>query len=712
MMINWKDCNTNTIAWKVTRVGRNKPSVNNIVCVDTESSNLFSVDGNWRGWRPGVDEEKYKKAEKIGIMYIWMLSIDDTVYYGRYGSELSEFLKLLCKSAHGATITIFVHNLPWDFQFLANWVDYGKVFARSMHSVMRCESNKGQIVWRDSYLLSQASLADTAVAYRLDHRKAAGDVDYNTVYLPCTPLTDKRLSYCELDCLVLRDFIALKLAEYGSIQAIPLSMPAEVRKIIKDGVTAGADNKAAALRKWYFLTKKSSPDLTKFDMLTACFSGGYVHASALYAGRVLHNVHSYDEQSAYIAALLYEKYPFGGCFYPCSLGLDELNTTDYAYILQLRITDVKCRRYNPILSMSRCSKRDTIGAIDDNGRIVEAAQVVTTVTDIDYNLLCQYYTWGKIELMACYRCRKTWLPKPLALTIARLYKDKKDSKLYFKSLPDDSPLKKESGLKLQVCKDRVCCTYGVTVTKYVSDDIIYSAGEWGKQKADDARRAEQLGKHENAPLLPYQVGVWVTAYARRNLFAVAEKVDDVLCYSDTDCVNICIDRPEVIEDYNSNVAVKRAASCQYYGIDPEDLAGLGEFEKKPTYAKFKAINAKQYAAEEIDENGDSKFIIAVSGVNKKSGAEWLKKVENLKPSTKFPAEVSGRKYRYYLDSQPDVTITDYLGNAETIKQKKGAVLLPVSFKLNDITEYNKTGSEDCENAPDFWEKWVANPDNV
>ena len=70
-------------------------------------------------------------------------------------------------------------------------------------------------------------------------------------------------------------------------------------------------------------------------------------------------------------------------------------------------------------------------------------------------------------------------------------------------------------------KEMVNAAYGMTVTDICRDEIIYdesSQMDWEKQKPNIEDAIEKYNKSARRFLF-YPWGVWVTAYARRNLFS-------------------------------------------------------------------------------------------------------------------------------------------------------------------------------------------------
>ena len=91
----------------------------------------------------------------FGFLYIWMFSINDTVYYGRTLDEFVEFKSRVFNTPSTHSV-IYVHNLAFEFQFLRSVLTIDEVFARDLRKPMYFEV--GNIRFKCSYYLTGASL--------------------------------------------------------------------------------------------------------------------------------------------------------------------------------------------------------------------------------------------------------------------------------------------------------------------------------------------------------------------------------------------------------------------------------------------------------------------------------------------------------------------------------------------------------------------------
>ena len=168
----------------------------------------------------------------MSLTYIWQFGYADKVYYGRDLRDFKILLSELVKKVTGKPL-IYVHNLSYEFHFLNNILSFDSdgVFARSAHKVMKCTPADFEIEFRCSYFLTRLSLEKWGENVGIE--KMVGDLDYNKLRTPFTPLTPKELKYCEHDILVMYHGLLKYLEKYGSVYDIPLTQTGEDRSPCK-----------------------------------------------------------------------------------------------------------------------------------------------------------------------------------------------------------------------------------------------------------------------------------------------------------------------------------------------------------------------------------------------------------------------------------------------------------------------------------------------
>ena len=128
--------------------------------------------------------------------------------------------------------------------------------------------------------------------------------------------------------------------------------------------------------------------------------------------------------------------------------------------------------------------------------------------------------------------------------------------------------------------------------------------------------------------LSFAYGVWVTAYARHNLWTAILNIGPDYLYSDTDSVKIINgeSHKEYFESYNTEIVAALNDCCKYYNIDPErtrpknskgKVKQLGIWDYEGRYKRFKTLGAKRY----LYKRGD-KYGLVVAGLGK-SGLKYL-----------------------------------------------------------------------------------------
>lgn len=83
-------------------------------------------------------------------------------------------------------------------------------------------------------------------------------------------------------------------------------------------------------------------------------------------------------------------------------------------------------------------------------------------------------------------------------------------------------------------KEMLNSEYGMMVTDIMRDEIIYEE-DWESSTPSIEEAIDKYNKSKSR-FLYYPWGVWVTAYARRNLFRTIYKVKEDFIYADTDSI--------------------------------------------------------------------------------------------------------------------------------------------------------------------------------
>lgn len=677
-----------------TIAGKNKKFDTTIYTFDIETTSYLVLDGKVYN---SIEYLKMTKKEqerclKQSTMYIWTLGINDTVYYGRTWQDLQAMM-LKINFYSPVRKYIYVHNLSFEFEYLKSVFLFKNVKARKSHKVRSADLVMYPVTFKCTYIMTNCALEKLPEQYNLDIYKKVGDLDYNKNRNSLTELTEKEQAYCEYDCLVLYKYLLKEIEEYGDLQKIPNTSTGKVRRELHFKIDNDNDYKQKTSRS-------INIDGKVYNMLTEGFSGGYTHASWLYADEILPNITSYDFTSSYPYCLCCFKYP-STIFRECNItNLDNM-LPEFAYIMRIKLFNICSQQFNTFLSKNKCRK--IRGGKYDNGRILKADYLETTITDVDWQYLQKAYNIQKenYEIIDIYYSIYDYLPKQLIEFILEKYVEK-------------TKLKNVAGKEYAYARSKALfnAIYGMCVTNTICANVTYDNDlGWDEKELTNEQILKKLYSEKKKAFLSFAWGVWCTAYARNNLIQNILKLDDHVAYCDTDSCKLTegFDK-KVILNYNKNVVERIKQVCkdlniEYEKFEPEDIEGnkhlLGVFDLDGEYKEFITQGAKKYAyikqvkkskvkkgANVIKDYGASCDVleITVSGVPKK-GARQLKSLEDFKDDLEFTYENTNKNVLFYCEEQIPVDLTDYQGNTIKVTDKSGCCLVPTTYTLKKSLEY-------------------------
>ena len=544
------------------------------------------------------------RESEQAFMYVWQFQIgNDITIIGHYWAEFLELLtnmrEYLNKDEY---IIIFVHNLSYEFQFLRGIYPFNKeeVFAIQPRKVLKCEM-LDHFEFRCSYLLTNMSLAEFTSRMGIEAQKLSGEkFDYSIQRYPWTELNEYETQYIINDVLGLVQALRKYIDLYqDNFYTLPLTSTGFVRRDVK-----------AAMRHFNkYELKDMLPDYDIFTLLSEAFRGGNTHANRYYSDMILKDVKSRDFSSAYPSAQINLQFPMSPFIKedPAALTLDRVIKKIYrhcrACLMKVELTNIRLSNKMwgfPYLAKAKCE--NILNCVNDNGRIISADYLVTTLTDLDLKIILQEYEFDDITFIAFYHSRYGRLPKPLRETVQSYFNGKTE-------------LKGVEGQELYYmkAKNMLNSIYGMTVQSPVKQSIDF-INEF-IERQDDPR--ELLEKSNQRAFLTYAWGVWTTAQARyeleQALRMVSETPGAVPVYCDTDSVKYI---GEVDFTKFNKEREQRALKNGGFAYDPAgNIHYLGVMEADGIYNEFATMGAKKYA---FVENG--KLGITIAGVNKRLGA--------------------------------------------------------------------------------------------
>lgn len=535
------------------------------------------------------------------FMYIWQFQLNEDTVIGRTWEEFGRFMRGLAERLkENEYIMIFVHNLSFEFQWLRGLYDFEpeEVFAVEPRKVLKCEMME-HFEFRCSYLQTNMSLAEFTHKMGVTDEKLSGEeFDYSKNRYPWTELSDRELLYCVNDVRGLVEAMKKQMElENDSLYTLPFTSTGYVRRDVR-----------AAMRHYNKNDLKAMlPDYDVFCLLREAFRGGNTHANRYYSGLIMKDVKSYDRASSYPDVQV-------NCMFPMGPWIKD-DKVDMAWVLRRiyrhhRACLMRVRLFNvrltdpgwgaPYLAKAKC--RDVQHADIDNGRILCADYLETTITDIDFKIIMDEYTFDYMEVTQFYHARYGKLPLQLRNTVLQYFHDKTT----LKGIPEEE-------LYYMKQKNKLNSIYGMSVQSPVKQTIDFM--DDFVERSDDER--ELLDKANAHAFQSYAWGVWTTAHARYELEKAIRIAGSGFIYCDTDSVKYIGDA-----DFSAlNDSLKRRSQAS--GACAADPKGkkhyLGVWEYEGQYKTFKTLGAKKYVY--TDDEG---LHVTIAGVNKKKGAAELK----------------------------------------------------------------------------------------
>lgn len=678
-------------------VGSRKKIDNTIYSFDIETTSYLILDGKQVSGieYQNLTKEEQERSEFRSCMYIWMFSINDVVYYGRTWEEFKKFLNRLEMYSKEKKI-VFIHNLSFEFQFLKGVFNFTDVMARKSHKVMRCFFEDYNIELRCTYMMSNCALKYLPKLFDLPVKKQVGDLDYTLIRTPNTEITTQEMKYCENDCLVIYYYIQRELETYERVDKIPLTSTGHVRRELKERISEDWNYKNK-------VKKAINTDPHIYNLLQDAFAGGYTHANWIYTDEIIKNVDSWDFTSSYPYILVTHQFPSTE-FKRCYIKDVKNMSKRFAYILVVKFKNIKCKYYNNFISQSKC--RNIKGGKYDNGRIIEAEELETTITDIDFYFILQSYNC-QYEIEEIYYSKYNFLPKQFIEFVLEKYVNKTE----FKNV---------EGKEVEYMKEKnkFNSLYGMSVTNMIRDEVIFDNKEgWFEKPLTNTEIISALQNEKKKGFLSFAYGVWVTAYARSNLLKNVIKLDEYVIYCDTDSMKLKQGyNKNVIEEYNNFVHkkidyVSKILEIPIEKFSPKDVFGerhiLGVFDSDGNYNEFITQGAKKYAItkwikkEKIKDNMNIIKIenekalvleITVAGVPKQ-GAKALKDLSEFKDNFVFNFKDTNKNLVIYCENQKEFCLTDYQGKCYNVNDESGCCIVPTTYVLGKALEYANLISE-------------------
>lgn len=660
-----------------------------IMTFDVEVSSGFIHDGQTvEQFDKSKDDLYYRECEKVALMYVWQFSINENVFMGRTVEELKEFLEAL-KEWDFHTKYVYIHNLSYEFQCILRDLfddEFEKVFAREKRKVLFCE--KDSFVFRCSYFLTNMSLETWAIQKELPVKKLSSDLDYLKIRTPKTKLTEKEVEYCLHDCLVMFYGLVEYKKTYGSIYNIPLTQTGEVRREIQKRMNVSSELKYRKKCAMLF------PDrIEDYKLLVNVFQGGYTHANYKKAGRTIEGIiFGKDLSSSYPTVMCLKRFPITR-FYDTEFSEEYLKEYKYSFIIQIECVNIHSKTYNSFWSVSHCDELSE-DYKKDNGRLISASRAVMTMTNIDYKTFVKVYNCETINVKMFKVAINGYLSPTFIRYVLELFAQKTE----LKGIEE----KKDLYMK---AKQYINSMYGCCVTRDLSDDVLFEDGDWTEELLNAESYVDKVQyqrKRLSKIFGAYQFGVFITAYARENLWKAIQELDSDLIYCDTDSVYYINNHDDFFENYNKEIEEEENEVADRLNVSretfcPKDKKGikhrLGIWESEHDVASpcneriiaFKTLGAKKY----IYQTADGRLHMTVSGVRKKA-VEQIKSIDEFNEGLVFDIDHAKKLLPHYIDNMRNDIVWnkgEYDEYVPTSEQKHGICMQPTTYSLGMSLDY-------------------------
>ena len=596
---------------------------------DIETTNIYKRKGG------RIDTDAFIP---YAFMYHWQFCIGYRVVFGRTWGDFRKMLRMIEKNMNlskNLKLVVYVHNLSFEMQFMRKFLNVTDSFCKEDRAPLKIVHNHC-IEFRCSAALSNMNLQMFCKNEGAKFYKLVDEYDYNKIRTSETELTETEQSYCYNDVRGLCECIQ-SLMRFDTLATMPLTNTGYVRRDSRNQMRKNKKNRKA------FTDTALSPDEYKY--FRRAFRGGDTHANIRYSAHIVKNVTSYDISSSYPACMMINKFPVSKFIWITLETLERTRREEkgrFCYLLHVYFRDIVCTAEHGIPYIPLAKTKDISNdRILDNGRIRRASGLIMWLTDIDLDIIQSEYSYSEMRIEAAYMAFAGDLPPEYKAVIMDYY----EKKTTLKGLSDD-----ESLYMYAKSKNRLKSLYGMMAMRIDRELVRYTGnGQTGyePEEKDFDETIEKYYRSRNN-FLPYQWGVWVTAWARFRLHEMMQMIGRDLIYVDTDSVKFRHKEKHLgdIKTLNKRLQMEAEAS----GAFADDRKGIrhymGVWEHDGDYDRFKTLGAKKYV---VDIGG--RCYSTIAGVSKKAGQRFFEKkgLEAFKIGAVIPQ--SGHLVAFYNDDE-------------------------------------------------------------
>ena len=616
--------------------------------------------------------QEYKQALH-SFVYIWQFSVGENIYLCRDVELFESFLYQLdnaCDIHNNAKLIIWDANIKYEYSYFKHIFrkHITKCFAKSKTEIITFDCFK-HLQFRECLGVFGKSLSEVA-KNNTTTQKLKGDLDYDLIRTPETPLTDTELQYCINDVAILSELTAVAHEKY-TLQGdkIPLTQTGIVRNAVKKSMcpTKFVQNKLYDENKPLIGTREQYNTFRQY-----AYSGGLTHSNFKYVGALLHNVKCYDLTSAYPYALSTKKYPAGDMITVTNPADFKFALSHKHYVLKLTLKNLHSKSTHSTISIHKVLKHTLENPVIDNGRIYECTSVTLYATEVDYKNICAVYDFEKSKSVIheiTYFTKSVKIPKTMINVMLDWYKRKQILKPYSDDTPEN---KKEYG----TLKQLVNCVYGMTCTSLYDDSNTWNT------EIQDIETTQNDWENTSKTIFNPWYGYYCTAYVRERLIECISKYPDYIVQYDTDSIYClpCPDLDNFVSEINNRVYNECVRTIEF-----SECWDLGQWDTHPTkdfYVDFECLGSKRY----IGKHADGSIKITFAGANAddiiKQSQEYDIDVFEYIKHIDISEIASNKTGAYHFDDTYSATVTDYNGNSYYCTTYGGTTVKNVQFKAN------------------------------
>ena len=547
---------------------------------------------------------------------------------------------------HFHRLMIIVHNLSFDISYLMPYLQcefpYGNDQIRILNKGHKITAySQGGLEFRDTYALTNRSLATWGKDMNVQHQKKEGLYDYDKIiYQDEGELTSDELLYDTYDVLCLYEAFKEQLQiEADTVATIPYTSTGYIRRKFRRNAINNKEYmnnfRATKIDETFFLDALSS------------FAGGYTHGNRHLKSRVIKATIGHGDFRSHYPTQ-FRNYP--GPYGPPVMIYDPRNRTRDRFIhwkikdvLDLfpeyfTITTIYLERAvlmddkisMPFMQFSKMRSVDNGSKyVLDNGRVLSFTG--GCLMQVDNYLLQilkdQYHLKGKIIRIEGY---KMMMPSAaLIKTVDEYFKAKTDEKIKVKEVIKEygemSPEAFAQRAVLQHAKAGLNGCYGMFVQNPIQPeydidftdesrdlDTLFNPLITGKSIQE---YLDEFYKNRNS-FLQYIGGVAITSKARYELYEYILAIGyDKVLYCDTDSIfYLKDDQTEAAIDFLNRKKHEQAVrNASYITSSTGEKIFYDVFEKEPDGKAFKVLHSKCYGIIE-EEKGKDILIATIAGI--------------------------------------------------------------------------------------------------